>query len=249
MLALSTLEIVRERFKNIILGLFLVLAVLYQVWVGGDAWPEWRILQPAMPFLFILAAAACVAIGEWISSRLGAQASRLAAGLALVFILVNVLVLDFPFRQYFDYSQDDVQSTLNNHNTNVAIALQAVTSKDATIGVFWAGALPYYTDRKAIDFLGKSDKYIASLPAHLYFPIPGHNKFDLSYSIRKLQPTYIQDFEWGKENLKPWVVDNYIRLNYATPIADITLILRRNDPSVNWAKGKKIIPWPESTSP
>jgi hypothetical protein len=78
--------------------------------------------------------------------------------------------------------------------------------------------------------------------------IPGHNKYDLAYSIRKLQPTYIQDFEWGKENLRPWAINNYVRLNYATPYGDITVILRRDDPTVNWDKGK-IIPWPESTSP
>jgi hypothetical protein len=241
-LALAVFEILRGRWKNLILGLFLALALVYQVWVGGDAWPEWRILQPAMPQLLILAAAGSLAIARWLAERLGRPAAGWVTGFSLFLVLLNVFILDLPFSRYFDLSSDDIQAYHNLHNTNLAIGLQAVTKPEATIGVFWAGALPYYTDRRAIDFLGKSDKYIASLPAHLYMPIPGHNKFDLAYSIRKLQPTYIQDFEWAKENLRPWVVENYIRLNYVTPEGDITLILKRDDPAVDWSRGT-LLPW------
>ena len=241
-LALAVFELVRGRGKNLLLGFFLALALAYQVWVGGDAWPEWRILQPAMPLLFILAAAGSLALARWLAERLGGAAVQRAGGLALVIILLNAWFLNLPFRSYFDFSTDDVQAFHNAHNTNLALAIQAVTGPEATLGVFWAGALPYYADRRAIDFLGKSDKYIASLPAHLYMPIPGHNKFDLAYSIRKLQPTYIQDFEWAKENLRPWVVQHYQRLNYVTPQGDITLILKTSDPAVDWSRGT-LLPW------
>ncbi len=247
-LVISMAEVVHLRFRNIVFWMFIAAAILYQVSVGGDAWREWRMLAPAMPFLFILLAAFAVVGGEWVASRLLSHSSAWAAGLAFALVFVNLWVLDVPFRQYFDTSVVDIESSVNGHNVNVAIGLQNLINKDATIGVTWAGVIPYYSDLKAIDFLGKSDKYIASLPAHLDFSLPGHNKFDLAYSIRKLQPTYIQDFEWGKENLRPWVIKNYLRVNYSTPLGDITVILRRNDPSVNWAKGK-IIPWPEDAAP
>lgn len=246
-LALSAAEVLRLRFKNIIFWAFIAAALLYQVSVGGDAWGEWRMLTPAMPFLFIMLAAFAVACGEWMAGRFLSHSSVWAAGLAFALVFVNLLVLNNPFKQYLDTSDVDIQAYLNGHNVNVAIGLENLTGKDATIGVIWAGALPYYSDRRAIDFLGKSDKHIASLPAHLDFTLPGHNKFDLAYSIRKLQPTYIQNFEWGKENIKPWVVKNYIRVNYSTGRGDITVILRRDDPNVNWERGT-IIPWPEEPS-
>ena len=31
-----------------------------------------------------------------------------------------------------------------------------------------------------------------------------------------MQPSYIQNFQWGKENLKPWVVQHYIRADQAS---------------------------------
>ncbi len=241
-MAISLAEMVRLRFKNIIFGIFFAAAVLYQVSVGGDAWREWRMLAPAMPYLFILLAALAVTGGEWLAKRWLSNSPAWAAGLAFALVFLNLLVLNLPFQQYFDPSKVDVSARVNGHNVNLAIGLQNLTSSEATLGVIWAGALPYYSDQKAIDFLGKSDKYIASLPAHLDFSLPGHNKFDLAYSIKKLQPTYIQDFEWGKENLRPWVVKNYLRVNYSTPQGDITVILLRDDPTVNWANGT-ILPW------
>jgi hypothetical protein len=244
-LAFAALETLRTRFRNAIGLLFLAVALAYQVSVGGDAWKEWRILAPGMPGIFILAAAFFVRAGEGLAARLKTP-EWTANGLALALLLVNLVTLDGPFSEYIASPEENLQSYLNRHTTNVALALNALTTPEASIGVFWGGTLPYYADRRAIDFLGKSDKYIANLPAHLDMPLPGHNKFDLAYSIRKLTPTYIQDFERGKENLKPWVMKYYIRVNYATRYGDITLILRRADPSVDWTKGT-LIPWPGQT--
>ncbi len=246
-LAFSVFEVLRLRFRNAVCLLFLAAALAYQVLVGGDAWQEWRIMSPGMPFVFILAASFFVRAGDWVAERVKTPNPQLAAGfLAFTLMLINMVILDIPFSGYIYSQEQDLQAYLNNHNTNLAIAINAMTPPDATIGVFWGGALPYYAERRAIDFLGKSDKYIASLPAHLDMSLPGHNKFDLAYSIRKLMPTYIQDFERGKENLKPWVMKHYLRVNYATQYGDITLILRRDDPSIDWEKGT-IVPWPGQT--
>jgi hypothetical protein len=155
--------------------------------------------------------------------------------------------LNIPlFNQVYTREGQTVQAFYNGHSTNVAIGLEALTQPDASIGVFLAGVIPYYVDRKAIDFLGKSDAYIASLPAHLEIAMPGHNKYDLQYSIRKLQPTYIQRFYWWdrRENLRSWAIKHYVRANYVTPYGDITLTLKRNDAAVRWEKAT-IIPWAE----
>ena len=128
----------------------------------------------------------------------------------------------------------------NEYNVNTAVLLNRLTTREATIGVFWGGSIPYYTDRKAIDFLGKSDKHIARLPAdqsgkiswYGMKSVPGHNKYDLNYSIKRLQPTYIQGSKWGGQDLTEWVNENY-----STIYEDgITLLLKKNSPFVRWEK-------------
>jgi hypothetical protein len=52
-------------------------------------------------------------------------------------------------------------------HVNSAIAINNLTTENASVGVIWAGAVPYYTDRRGVDFLGKSDKYIARLAPDL----------------------------------------------------------------------------------
>jgi hypothetical protein len=215
---------------------FLVLLV-YQVSVGGDAFRVWRILLPGMPFIFILAVLTI--------TDLSARFARQVRWLPFLLTLVLFVITGIPLWTFiYDEAGLMRQTIANQHNVNVALGINAVTSEDASIGVIWAGAIPYYADRRAIDFLGKCDSYIASLPADLKMSVIGHNKYDLQYSIRKREPTYIQNFEWANENLKPWVVKHYIRANYATPYGDITLILKRNDPTVNWGI-MTLIPWPE----
>ena len=72
----------------------------------------------------------------------------------------------------------------------LGLALRAHTSPEATIGVTWAGAIPYFARRTAIDFLGKSDRHIAHLPPRPPF-VPGHNKWDYAYSIGEQKPDVI----------------------------------------------------------
>jgi hypothetical protein len=123
-----------------------------------------------------------------------------------------------------------------------AIALNEITTPDATIGVFYAGVLPYYLDRKAIDFLGKSDKYIGNLKPDTsgsvawngMTSVPGHNKYDLSYSIQTLRPTYVEQFYWGNQEVVGWAEDNYKRVKYN----DIGLYLLKDSPYVYWDKIK-----------
>ena len=111
-----------------------------------------------------------------------------------------------------------------------------MTGPHATVGVIWAGTLPYYVDRTAIDFLGKSDLHIAHLNADVsgavswsgMRSVPGHNKYDLKYSIMQLQPTYIQAFAWGDQTVKPWVTQNYLRVEYHGVQGTKTVFLRKD---------------------
>ena len=242
------------RRVNVFLLSFIVVAIFYQIYVGGDPWQLWRILAPGMPALFILV----IMTGTEIVMRWPTLASQkyLAAAFVLLFTLEPLAMTDLPFLSDISVRGPTSAAIANHVNTNTALAINKLTTPGATVGVIWAGTLPYYTDRTGIDFLGKSDPFIARLKPDLSGAVswagersvPGHNKYDLNYSIVQLQPTYIQAFSWGNQTVKPWVVLNYVRVEYHTGLGTKTVFLRKDSPYVCWNLCKnqyKIIPWPK----
>jgi hypothetical protein len=78
------------------------------------------------------------------------------------------------------------------------LEIKEFTSGDATVALLWAGAPVYYSDRSAIDLLGKSDKNIARsetppIPPGFFNSdfYPGHNKYDFEYSVGALRPDVV----------------------------------------------------------
>jgi hypothetical protein len=242
------------RWVKALLFSFIVMAVLYQIYVGGDPWQLWRMMAPAMPALFILVTMA----GSWIIMRLPWLASQkyAAAAFVLIFTMAPLALTDLPFISDMSVRGPTSAAIANHVNTNTALAINKLTSPEATVGVIWAGTLPYYTDRTGVDFLGKSDPIIARLKPDLSGAVswagersvPGHNKYNLNYSIVQLQPTYIQAYSWGNQTVKPWVVLNYVRVEYHSALGTKTVFLRKDSPYVCWDLCKnqyKIKPWPK----
>lgn len=228
-----------SKWKIYLFGFFLI-SVIYQIYVGGDSWNYWRIMAPTMPFLFVIFISS---ISEFFDRTSGWVSNIAFVTLSLIGLLIadarfarEFLLLDLPYQN--NYAQAHVE---------LAIAINELTDENATIGVFWAGSLPYYVDRVAIDFLGKSDKYIANLPPDVsgqsagfgMNSMPGHNKHDLTYSIQTLLPTYVEEFDYGAEKLSGWAQDHYVRVKYN----DAKLYLLKDSPNVNWDKVKLILEW------
>lgn len=221
-----------SRPKIYLLGLSLT-SILYQIYVGGDPWSYWRIMSPTMPFLLILFALACE---DFFKPWHGPARN---AALAVV-VLGGLIQADFRFFPEMSLSQLPYDNESSRKHTDLALALNAVTNQNATIGVFWAGTTPYYTDRFVLDFLGKSDPYIANLPPDLSGKIgwngmnsvPGHNKYDLNYSIVELRPTYVQDLVWGGQDLNAWGMEHYARVRYK----GVRMYLLKDSPAVDWEK-------------
>lgn len=225
--------------KTYLFGFWLI-AALYQIYVGGDSWNYWRILSPVMPFLLTITAdAARTLFGRSESSAL--RAGAILVPLLCVFaadarFLPQMLLRELPYQN--DYARAHVE---------MAIALNELTDEQATIGVFWGGTLPYYLDRYAIDFLGKSDPYVASLPPDMtgqsagfgMTSIPGHNKHDLNYSIKTLLPTFVEEFDYGTEKLSAWAQDHYVRVRHG----QAKLYLLKDSPHVRWEKVKEYLKW------
>jgi arabinofuranosyltransferase len=239
LMALFGLLLNPSRQRLYLFGFFLI-SVFYQIYVGGDPWNYWRMMAPAMPFLFILFFEGCAEVLHRIPKTSNGLAFTI---LFFALTLGGEFLMDFRFLReisLFSYPYDNGPA---RKNVDISIAINALTDENATIGVFWAGTIPYYADRIAIDFLGKSDPYIANLSPDLsgamgwlgMNSVPGHNKYDLNYSIKELLPTYVQEFEVGSQDLNTWGAEHYANVKYH----GVRLYLLKNSSNVLWNKIKR----------
>lgn len=221
--------------RVLLVGLYGVM-VGYQVMVGGDVWLYWRIPTPVTPLLLIVAIEGVyVGLRRWGLMR---RHPRLALSLMVVIIGGSLYRAEYRFEREITLHERPYLTLEAGNNINMALAIEAVTTPDATVGVIWAGIIPYYTERAAIDFLGKSDPYIANLPPDLsgwagwngLYSVPGHNKYDLTYSIQQRQPTYVQGLWWAGDDVSEWGRDVYVNVTYK----GVSLLLRKDSPAVYW---------------
>ncbi len=246
LIGISALFLSFSREKLLILAIFLS-ALAYQIYVGGDPWNYWRMLSPVMPLLAILFLLAIMQrmvepVGRGGKGRQGqGRIRKLPLGVQIgIVAFMGMLVANTFFLPEIVFYDRPFYVSANEHNVNTALALQEITTPDATAGVLWAGALPYFSERNGIDFLGKSDRTIAKLPPDLSGKVsengirslPGHNKYDLGYSIGELRPTFVQAFKWGSQDLSSWAETHYVKVEYK----GMTLYLLKNSPAVLWEK-------------
>lgn len=167
----------------------IVAQLAYSIYVGGDAWEEFglanRYLAVAVPSLIVLSAVTLQSIER------GTSRSLRGAFLAAVLALVAWVPMNAPhFASWI--ADGPYYVALDRELTEKGLAVREQTPDDITISVTTAGAIPYFARRRAIDVLGKNDKVIAHLP-HMSGAlfIPGHSKWDASYSIAKLRPDLV----------------------------------------------------------
>jgi len=234
--------LIRKSIYPILLLMSFLSTIIYQIWVGGDPWPYWRIITPTIPIFIVLCLASLNYFLTLLESRYQIWKSGSICHQRVAFILMMIFIIGFnyPFYKnilFYDYPANvDLSWSL----IDTTVALNDITDPNATIAVTAAGTLPYYVDLKAIDMLGKSDAYIASLQPNLngqpswmgMSSMPGHNKYDLNYSIIELQPTYTSRLKWGSNDVTS-LATNY---NVFTYNDKTLLILNTESPYVNWDK-------------
>ena len=62
------------------------------------------------------------------------------------------------------------------------------------------------------------------------YSVPGHNKYDLTYSIQKLEPTLHRGQPLGRAGPHSWVSAHYAAVEYR----GVTLLLKRDSAEVKW---------------
>jgi len=249
LLAFAALAALLGRNRHVALALAIfAAAVAYQIWVGGDAWNLWRLTCPTVPLLLVLAiTGAAAAVG-----RLGTptRALRFLEGRAMPLAVVGgvfaaavaagtMYCANERFTRNITFARRPLYVKYSRTNTDQGMALKELLLPGATVGCTWAGTIPYYSEAAGVDFLGKNDPRIAALPPDLsgelasygMRTLPGHNKYDLDYSIKELRPTYLQVVRWGRQDLALWAAFGRYR---RVPYKGVSLLLLRDSEHVRW---------------
>lgn len=193
LLGIALFKDLRTRASLALLLLFFA-QVAYSVWVGGDYAEELvdsanRFITQGMPALFILFALGMERLlrhppALWESARARAF---LAAAIGLGALLI---VSGEPWAAWTLSNAPMLRTDIQRAKLGLHIGQS--TDADAVIAVHAAGQIPYFSGRTTIDLLGKSDAFIAKGAPATGF-VPGHNKWNYTYSILELKPDVIAD--------------------------------------------------------
>jgi hypothetical protein len=231
--------------KKILLLALVIASIVYQIWIGGDPWAYWRMMAPLIPLLFVLGISSLFNLANKYSMITQINSWKINFPyfvIAFIGILSVYVIPNFKFLSEQFFLKPALYTDSFSSYTNMAIATNEILTNNATVALFGSGTMPYYSNFKAIDMLGKSDKKIARLPPDISGAIawsgmrsvPGHNKYDLHYSIVELKPTFIQNYIFGRDNLTEYASQNYIQLRYK----GFEVLLLKDSKDVLWEKLK-----------
>ena len=190
-LILATYAVLRQRRDRTVLlcGALIATALLYSIWIGGDWATRYgnRFLAPVLPLLLILA----VMGARGLLDRYLVKSLRASAwpGVGLVLVAAVLAITSSTAASRADFYQPSAPTMYwkdNLRNYRHAAYLREQTAPSLSIAVHWAGVLPYFSRRPAIDVLGRSDRHIARLTVPRFYP--GHSKWDWDYVLNERRP-------------------------------------------------------------
>ncbi|MFH1741170.1 MAG: glycosyltransferase family 39 protein [bacterium] len=225
--------IVQPSRRFVLLFLPFCTLFLYQILVGGDSWHRDRFLWPVMPGVLVL----CFHyILDFVNNLRVSVKGR--------FYLLITAIAACIFGLNATYSDEFLNSgavyTEKQYHENIAHGLAVKKSLDETgkTAVIWAGASPYYSERPAVDLLGKSDRVIAYQEPKKQW-LPGHSKFDWQHSIEELRPDIIERADkylnFEKRKFRKSLERDYVRGVVEIEGENVELWFREGSPHVNWA--------------
>jgi hypothetical protein len=242
----------RRDWKVTMIILVIIGQLAYSVYVGGDAWEEHgganRYIAIAMPLFFASFAVAVQKLLETAAAVFGSRkeaviGSHLAWIILFVLALLNfnLLLGDWKSIERWDLVRRPDYVAGNDHNLQIALALQNTTKPGASIAVVGAGTIPYLLpNRNAIDILGKADPVIAHEKVRTPMSIedvpdmrPGHMKWDYAHTFGELKPDVIVSIWEGTDQEAAPYLQNYY---YAVVGEGVKVYLRKDSPKILWDK-------------
>jgi hypothetical protein len=240
----------RDR-ATILVTLVILGQLAYSAYVGGDAWEHRgganRYIAIAMPLFFILFVYGADLLRAAILDKardLPDQAVTFSqVGLA-AFVLASMLNMnllqDFRSLERWALVRQPLFIEGNKEYVQIALALKKITRPQASVAVVSAGAIPYFSDRQAIDLLGKNDVRIAHSQAHGAGNIfdlerfrPGHMKWDYDYAFGQLKPDVVVQL-WGDTDTAQAYLDRDYVVGGAA--GDLAFSLRKDSPNILWER-------------
>jgi hypothetical protein len=164
----------RRRFELRWILAVVGLCVAFVLAVGGDAFAFSRFYAPVLPIVLVAAVAVVASIED-------GQVRRASA-----FVLAGAMAFQGGVhapRVFLSNNGNLPDSVL------AGIQLREHTADTATVAVITAGAIPYFSHRRAIDLLGKVDREIARLAPRGTNPI-GHLKYDYDAALAR-RPDFV----------------------------------------------------------
>ncbi|MEW6104366.1 MAG: hypothetical protein AB1630_11235 [bacterium] len=158
--------------------------LLYIIYIGGDSLSMYRFLVPILPFLYLLFQEGLKSFTELFSEK---------KAIAIVFI---ILAIGIPLTTKKSFSGNSYnalssQSTLTQNWSFVGKWMKDNISKNASIALSPAGAIPYYSGLYSIDMLGLCDLNISHMKSDwMGKGFAGHEKGSGDYILLR-KPTYI----------------------------------------------------------
>jgi hypothetical protein len=225
--------LVRVGRPFVLLYLLLVAFAVYFVRVGGD-WVTMhpsRFLVPAVPLLAIILVA-----GGWHLAAAFKRGPALRHLLLVAQVPLLVYLLNRPASTHEWLSSQAVTMYHGDNQVSLEYArfLARNTRADTSVGVFWAGVLPYHLDRVALDLLGRADRHIAkvpAVPAATYWP--GHAKRDWRYVVEEKKPDILMG-DMPELRARPDYRDTYCRAIGA----ELGFVIRKDSADKFFDRGK-----------
>jgi hypothetical protein len=238
----------RYNQTTLLLALIFLAQLAYSIYVGGDAWEHRgganRYISVAIPLFFIL----FVYGWEQIKNSLLVKVKEYKTAIRFLgnigfILIVGMSLINF---NYFNRNSNNIKRIFllykphfiegNKKYLEIVHAVKKVTTQQAEIAYYAAGSVPYFSERQAIDLLGKNDSYIAHLQNHIPSKIsdirPGHMKWDYEYSIGKLKPDLVLGIYGGRDE-----AGSYLSEYYTVVVVDgIEIYARRDSPEILWNK-------------
>ena len=220
---LAAVGVARRRCAVALLASALAVSALaYHLWVGGDWAPTLgsRFLAPVLPLLSVFAVVGAFALLERAPERWRPVGHGRAIAVAITCALATVAASPrLANRDWLDPHAPTALRDYNRKNVELGLYLREHTRAETTVAVHFGGIPPYFSERRAIDIWGKSDRHIARTPGRSPFR-PGHAKVDWPYVVDERRPDVIlaEPEPDASPRLKsmPSFREGYLRVNDAS---------------------------------